>query len=101
LIRRGSAEGGIKGNVIRVITCRARTDITPMLAFCPGFRSPACMTAGQLIKGCIQFTRFEGLPNLYLLATFPPISTYIVEDILRLRLRLSLGRTFFCLVLKL
>jgi hypothetical protein len=72
-----------------------------MLAFCPGFRSPARVTAGQLIKRRIQFTRLESLPNLYVLATLPPISTYIVENILRLRLRLSLGRAFFCLVLKL
>ena len=58
------------------------------------------MAAGQFVEGGIQFARFEGFSDLYLLAAFPPVCAGVVEDILLLRLRLSLWQAFLGLILK-
>jgi len=58
------------------------------------------MAAGQFVERGIQFARFEGFANLYFLAAFPPICAGVVEDILLLRLRLSLWRAFLGVILK-
>jgi len=59
------------------------------------------MAAGQFVEGGIQFARLESFANFYFLATFPPVCAGVVKDILLLRLRLSLWRTFFGFILKL
>ena len=59
------------------------------------------MAAGQFVEGGIQFARLEGFSDLYLLAAFPPVCAGVVEDILLLRLGLSLWRAFFGFIFQL
>jgi len=53
------------------------------------------MAAGQFVEGGIQFARLEGFAYFNLLPAFPPVCAGVIKDVLLLRLRLSLWRTFF------
>ena len=90
LERRGGAEGGIEGDVIGLVVGRARLDIAAVLALGLGERAPAGMLAGQLVEGCVQPARAEGLAGLDLLPALPPLGVGVREHVLRHGLRRSL-----------
>jgi len=83
LVRGGGAQSSIEGKIIRLSTGWPGLDIAAAFALGAGARAPTALAAGEFIQACLEFTRREGLPDLYLFTPAPPVSIACVEDFLR------------------